>query len=49
MPPNVKLLGHLDGEQKFQFLSSAWVLVNTSIHEALATSFLDALVCETPL
>ena len=49
MPPNVTLLGHLDGEQKFQFLSSAWVLVNTSIHEALATSFLEALVCETPV
>jgi glycosyltransferase involved in cell wall biosynthesis len=35
--------------QKIDLLSSAWALVNTSIHEALATSFLEALACETPL
>jgi glycosyltransferase involved in cell wall biosynthesis len=49
MPPNIKLLGHVDGDRKLQLLSSAWVLVNTSIHEALPTSFLEALACETPL
>jgi glycosyltransferase involved in cell wall biosynthesis len=49
LPQNVKLLGHVDGTQKRELLSSGWVLVNTSIHEALATSFLEALACETPL
>ena len=49
LPENTKLLGHVDGEQKLHLLSSAWVLVNTSIHEALPTSFLEALACETPL
>lgn len=49
LPKNVKLLGHVDGEIKVELLKSAWVLVNTSIHEALATSFLEALACEVPL
>jgi len=49
MPSTVTLLGHVDGEQKLQLLSSAWVLVNTSIHEALPTSVLEALACETPV
>ncbi len=49
MPDNVELLGHLDGAEKFRLVREAWALVNTSIHEALATSFLEALGCETPL
>jgi glycosyltransferase involved in cell wall biosynthesis len=49
LPGNVTMLGHVDGARKLQLLSSAWVLVNTSIHEALPTSFLEALACETPL
>lgn len=49
LPANVHLMGHLDGDGKESLLSSAWVLVNTSIHEALATSFLEALARETPL
>ena len=49
LPENVQMLGHVDGEQKLQLLSSAWILVNTSIHEALPTSFLESLACETPL
>jgi glycosyltransferase involved in cell wall biosynthesis len=49
LPNNVQLLGHVDGKRKYELLSSAWVLINTSIHEALATSFLEALACETPL
>ena len=39
LPDNVKLMGHISGEQKTRILSSAWVLVNTSIHEGLAVSF----------
>lgn len=46
---NVRLMGHVDGEEKIRILSSAWVLVNTSIHEGLAISFLEALMCETPI
>ena len=49
LPPNIKVLGHVEGILKHQLVSSAWVLVNTSIHEALPTSFLEALARETPL
>lgn len=49
VPPNVRLLGHVDGEEKARALASAWALLNTSIHEALAVSFLEALRCRTPL
>jgi glycosyltransferase involved in cell wall biosynthesis len=48
IPPNVKMFGHLDGQAKVDMLKSAWLLVNTSIHEGLALSFLEALACETP-
>ena len=49
LPPNVRLLGHVEGTLKHQLVSSAWALVNTSIHEALPTSFLEALARETPV
>jgi glycosyltransferase involved in cell wall biosynthesis len=49
LPPNVRLLGQVDGAEKLRTLSSAWALVNTSIHESLAVSFLEALACETPI
>lgn len=49
LPDNVRLMGHVDGEEKIRILASAWVLVNTSIHEGLAVSFLEALACETPI
>jgi glycosyltransferase involved in cell wall biosynthesis len=49
LPRNVTLLGHVDGDEKLAFLSSAWALVNTSIHEGVPTSFLEALACETPI
>jgi glycosyltransferase involved in cell wall biosynthesis len=49
LPPNVRLMGHLGEREKLDVLSSAWVLVNTSIHEALAISFLEALACEMPI
>ena len=41
--PNLHFAGHVDGEQKNQFLKDAKILVNTSIHEALPVSFLEAL------
>jgi len=49
LPANVRLLGHVDEAEKLERLASAWALVNTSIHEGLAISFLEALACETPL
>lgn len=49
LPPNLKLTGHIDGEEKSQTLASCWALINTSIHEGLAVSLLEALHCETPL
>jgi len=49
LPANVRLLGHVNEVEKRELLSKAWLLVNTSIHEGLAVSFLEALACETPL
>ena len=49
LPDNVRLMGHVGEEEKIKILSSAWVLINTSIHEGLAISFIEALKCETPI
>jgi glycosyltransferase involved in cell wall biosynthesis len=49
LPPNLKMLGHVDGAEKVRILSSAWVLVNTSIYEESPVSMLEALACETPI
>jgi glycosyltransferase involved in cell wall biosynthesis len=48
-PPNLKLLGHIDGEEKRQVIASSWVLINTSIHEGLPVSVQEALACGVPL
>ncbi len=49
LPPNVRMLGHVEEQEKLRLLSEAWVAINTSVHEGLAVSFLEALACETPL
>jgi glycosyltransferase involved in cell wall biosynthesis len=49
LPPNVRFFGHVDEDEKLRLLSEAWVAINTSVHEGLAVSFLEALACETPL
>ena len=41
--PNLHFAGHVDGQEKEQYLKDAKILVNTSIHEALPVSFLEAL------
>lgn len=41
--PNLHFAGHVDGDEKAQYLKDAKILVNTSIHEALPISFLEAL------
>jgi glycosyltransferase involved in cell wall biosynthesis len=48
-PPNVRMLGHVDEDEKRAILSAAWVTVNTSIHEALAVSLIESLACGAPL
>lgn len=40
---NLHFMGHVDGKEKEEFLKGARILVNTSIHEALPVSFLEAL------
>lgn len=40
---NLHFVGHVEGETKTNYLKEAKILVNTSIHEALPISFLEAL------
>lgn len=42
-PDNLILAGELKGEEKVELLDSAWMLVNTAIHEALPVSWLETL------
>ena len=46
---DLRLAGNLSGEEKLRELDAAWVLVNSSPHEALAVSFQEALASRTPL
>ena len=41
--PNVKMLGHQAGNAKAELLRKCKILLNTSIHEAIPVSFLEAL------
>jgi glycosyltransferase involved in cell wall biosynthesis len=49
LPSNVKWLGHLEGRKRDRVIASSWLLVNTSIHEGLAVSFLEAFLHEAPV
>jgi glycosyltransferase involved in cell wall biosynthesis len=49
LPPNVEARGNVTGDDKLRELDAAWALVNTSPHESLAVSFLEALASRTPL
>lgn len=40
---NLHFVGHVEGEKKEELIRRAKVLVNTSIHEAIPVSFLEAL------
>ena len=46
---NLHFVGHVEGAQKANYLKGAKILVNTSIHEALPVSFLEALSYGTVL
>lgn len=41
--PNLHFVGHVEGKEKNAYLKKARLIVNTSIHEALPVSFLEAL------
>ena len=47
--PNLHFVGHVEGEVKNNYVKNAKILVNTSIHEALPVSFLEALAYGTLL
>jgi glycosyltransferase involved in cell wall biosynthesis len=49
IPSNVQMPGHVGGAEKLRALESAWVLVNTSIHEESPVSVFEALACRTPV
>ena len=48
-PPNLRLTGHVEGDEKRRLLGEAWLAVNTSIHEAVAFSFYETLAFQTPM
>jgi glycosyltransferase involved in cell wall biosynthesis len=39
---NLRLLGHVDGQEKEKLIRSCWAILNTSVHEAEPVSFLEA-------
>ena len=47
--PNLRFLGFVDGKDKYQLLGRCWALVNTSIHEAMPVSYLEAFAMKTPV
>lgn len=47
--PNLHFAGHVEGTVKEQYLKDAKILMNTSIHEGLLVSFLEALSYGTVL
>jgi glycosyltransferase involved in cell wall biosynthesis len=49
LPSNVKLMGHVEGEEKRRTIAQAWALVNPSIHEALPVSFVEAFAACIPV
>ncbi len=49
LPANVRMLDHVDGEEKLRAIASSWLLLNTSIHEGLSVTFQEALAAGTPI
>ena len=47
--PNLHFVGHVEGEEKNKYIREAKILVNTSIHEGLPITFLEALAYGTLL
>lgn len=49
LPPNVVMLGHMEGHEKHEMIASSWLHVNTAIHEGLPIAFVEGLQCEVPI
>jgi len=49
LPPNIEVLGHLDGRVKAERLGASWIMLNTSIHEGLPISFVEGLQNQAPI
>lgn len=49
IPGNVHLLGHIDGASKYEAIRSCHLLLNTSIHEALPVTWVEALMLGLPV
>ena len=47
--PNLKLLGVVTGDKKFDLIRKCWGLINTSIHEGLPVTFLEAFMYAKPV
>lgn len=47
--PNLKFLGSLSGIEKDRLLQQSWALINTSVHEALPVTFIEALANGTSI
>jgi len=47
--PNLEMTGLVSEEEKRRLLAESWILVNTSVHEGLPISFLEALAHRTAL
>ena len=47
--PNLRMVGHVHARKKRILLKKAWLLINLSVHEGVAISFLEALFCATPI
>eukprot|EP01035_Chromulina_nebulosa_P025395 gene25395-33145_t len=48
-PPNLKMMGHLEGDKKEEMLASSWLLVSTAIHEGLPFNYIEALQLGIPI
>jgi len=46
---NLEIMGLVTDEMKFEVLGKSWVLINTSIREAMPLSFLEALAHKTSI
>ena len=51
LPPiaNIQMIGHANETEKKALLQAAWLVINLSVHEGLAVSFLEALATATPI
>ena len=47
--PNLHFLGLVTGKDKSNLLRRSWILVNTSVHEGLPISWLEALAYKIPI